>query len=515
MTALLELRGIRKSFGPLQAVDDVSISVEAGEVLSVVGENGAGKTTLMNVACGLYHPDSGEVFTRGEPTRLKGPRDAIARGVGMVHQHFMLVPTLTLAENITLGSEPREGVVFDRQRAISEVRAVSDKHGLALDPEALVEEVGVGMQQRAEIVKALYRRCDTLILDEPTAMLAPQESAELIEVLRRLAKSGKAVVLVSHRLKEVLSASDRIAVMRRGKLVAMTLPSETSATQLAELMVGHTAPSIGRPDSGAERVFPSPSPRGRGDALLAAKSLSARDDRGRLTLTDVSFELCAGEILGVAGVDGNGQSELVDVLTGMRPRVSGELSIGGTTVKQVTPREIRELGVAHVPEDRQRRGLLLPMTVAENIALGRHRAPPFARGMLIDRGGRDDRARQLVTEFDVRPPEIRIPVRSLSGGNQQKVILGRELDAGSRLLIAVQPTRGLDIGATGMVHQRLRQARGAGCGVLLVSLDLDEILELSDRILVIFKGRVAGILPRSQADETGVGRLMLGQGPAA
>jgi len=485
----LELSGLRKVFGDCVAVDDVSLAAAPGEVVALVGENGAGKTTLMNMAYGLYRPTAGEVRVRGRPLPAGSPAQAIAAGVGMVHQHFMLVPTLTVAENVVLGAEPRRGLRFDRAAAERAVADLAGRLGFALDPRAPVSACSVGTQQRVEIVKLLYRGAEVLILDEPTATLAPAEAQELLGLVRSLAALGKTVLLVSHKLSEVLAVASRVAVMRRGRLVATVAARDSSPAALAELMVGDaTTPS---------RVTPAPP---RGERVATLRGVSARGDRGGLALDGVDLELHAGELVAVAGVDGNGQAELVEVLCGARPITGGTLELAP---------EVRDRArLAWVPEDRQRQGLCLGMSVEENLVLGRHRA--LARRGLVDRPRRRALAERLVRELDVRPPEPDRPAVDLSGGNQQKVIVARELAAGEppRLVVAVQPTRGLDLGATARVHERLRDARDRGAAVLVVSLDLDEVRALGDRIVVMAAGRVVTVLPAG-ADEREIGQHML------
>ncbi|WP_240356328.1 MULTISPECIES: ABC transporter ATP-binding protein [Myxococcus] len=566
----------------------MSLDIREGELLAVVGENGAGKSSLMNVLYGLYHPDSGEVSVGGKSVRLKSPRDAIALGIGMVHQHFMLVPTLTVAENVVLGREPTRRGLFDWERAVKEVAATCERFGFVLDPRARVDTLTVGSQQKVEIVKALHRGARVLILDEPTAVLTPQEADELARVMRGLVAQGRTVVLISHKLKEVLGVADRIAVMRRGRLVAEVRPSETSATALAALMVGESQRAVmsnaaatpeeklasealleavgfpaqgdnGRPaqhggeahlgdvlleatglqalgDNGrtAPRVsekFPGgallettglqalgdngrPVPRvgekPPGDLLLEATGLQALGDNGCPALRGVDLTVREGEIVGIAGVDGNGQRELAEVLTGLRSLTAGSGTLLGRPLKGLTPAEARARGVGHVPEDRLRRAVVKALSVEENIALGRHSGPPFAKGMWIDFAGRRERAQSLLAAYDVRPPEPTLPLQALSGGNQQKVVVARELDARPRLLVVVQPTRGLDIGAVTQVHARLREARAQGTGVVLVSLDLEEVLALADRVYVLFEGRVTGQFTRPEYDERELGRRMLG-----
>jgi simple sugar transport system ATP-binding protein len=468
----------------------------------VVGENGAGKSSLMNVLYGLYHPDAGELALEGKPVRFKSPRDAIARGIGMVHQHFMLVPTLTVAENVVLGREPTRRGLVDMERAVSEVAATCARFGFDLEPRARVDTLSVGSQQKVELVKALHRGAQVLVLDEPTAVLTPQESDELARILRGLVAQGRTVVLISHKLKEVLGVADRIAVMRRGRVVAEVRASETSAAQLATLMVGegHLPP----------KASTAPASTASGEALLEARGLQATGDNGRPALRGVDLTVRSGEIVGIAGVDGNGQRELAEVLTGLRSLTAGEGTLLGAPLAGLTPARARERGVGHIPEDRLRRAVVKALSVEENVALGRHSGPPFAKGPWLDFAGRRERTRQLLAAYDVRPPQPELPLQHLSGGNQQKVVVARELDARPRLLVVVQPTRGLDIGAVAQVHAKLREAREQGAGVLMVSLDLEEVLALSDRVYVLFEGRVTGHFTRPDFDERELGRRMLG-----
>lgn len=489
---MIELQHITKRFGAVTALRDVSLRLEPGERLALVGENGAGKSSLMNVLYGLYRPDSGEVCFDGVAARLKSPTDALARGVGMVHQHFTLVPTLSVAENVVLGHEPTRFGALDVSRARAEVAATCAKLNFAVDPAARVSDLSVGSQQKVEIIKALHRGVKTLILDEPTAVLTPQEADELFAVARTLSEQGLAVVLISHKLSEVLAFSTRVVVMRRGEVVAETTPANTSKNALAELMVGEARAPAQR--TGA--LAPGP-------VLLSLADAQAEGVRG------VSLELRAGEVVGVAGVDGNGQRELAEVLTGLRPLHSGRLDVLGHT-GPLTPARARELGVAHVPEDRLKRGLVRSMRVDENVALGRHRRPPFARGHRVDAAGREARARAVIRANDVRPPDPTLRAGALSGGNQQKLVVGREVDGGPKVLIAVQPTRGLDWLAVEAVREKLLAQAASGSGVLLFSLDLEELIAIADRLVVMVGGKVVASVPRADFDERAIGRVMLG-----
>jgi ABC-type uncharacterized transport system ATPase subunit len=492
---VLELRGITKQFPGVLANDHIDFDLRRGEVHALLGENGAGKSTLMNVLYGLYRADEGEILVRGKPVTFHSPKDAIRAGIGMVHQHFMLIPVMTVAENIVLGMEPaRNGVLLDYSAARERVRELAKGFGFAVDPDARVEQITVGQQQRVEILKALYRRADILVLDEPTAVLTPQEATELFEILRTLEREGLSIIFISHKLNEALELADRVTVLRRGKRVDTLPVAGATEEQLARLMVGREV--LLRVEKG---------PAAPGEPLLRVRNLRVRDDRGIEKVRGVSFEVHAGEIVGIAGVDGNGQTELIDALTGLRHPEAGTVQIGGHEVTHETVREHLDTGVGHIPEDRQRRGLVLDFSIAENIALHDFRKEPDSRwGWLFPRN-MIRTALRLIREFDVRGggPETR--AGALSGGNQQKVILAREIDRDPRVLVAAQPTRGLDVGAIEFVHRRLVEERDEGRGVLLVSLELDEILSLSDRILVMFEGEIVGEFPPSaSAEELGV-----------
>ncbi|MBL8911758.1 MAG: ABC transporter ATP-binding protein [Archangium sp.] len=494
---VIQLKNISKRFGGVPALDDVSLDLNAGERVALIGENGAGKSSLMNVLYGLYQPDSGEVCFDGKRVVVKTPAEALARGVGMVHQHFTLVPTLTVTENVVLGHEPTRFGRLDLERARREVDATCAKFGFQLDTSAVVRTLSVGSQQKVEIVKALHRGVKTLILDEPTAVLTPQEADELFAVTRKLSDEGLAVVLISHKLKEVFAFSTRIAVMRRGKKVAEVKPAETTPDAVAALMIGE----------GSGTVTPSPSGRGVGvrEQTLSLTNVSAEG------LKPLTLALRGGEILGIAGVDGNGQRELAEVLTGLR-EFKGTLTFETKpfTSKEWTPRVARESGVTHIPEDRLKRAIISDLSVEENASLGRHRSPPFAKGARIDFAARRTHTAKLLETHDVRPREPQLRVGGLSGGNQQKLVVGRELDSSPKVVVVVQPTRGLDIAAVAAVRERLREQRDRGCAVLLVSLDLDEVLELSDRVLVMYGGALNGEFAREKFDERALGQHMLG-----
>jgi ABC-type uncharacterized transport system ATPase subunit len=503
--AALELAHIDKRFGALHVLQNVSLSVAEGEILALVGENGAGKSTLMNVAYGLYRADAGQIRIRGETVQMKSPADAIARGVGMVHQHFQLVGPLTVAENVVLGREPTRRLSFDRRAAEAAVAARAQELGFALDPSARISTLSVGAQQRVEIVKALFRGARILILDEPTAVLTPQEATELYAIARKLRDAGHAVLFISHKLSEVLAVADRVAVMARGKLVDVVNARESSAAALTAKMI----------TASPEALAPiARKPSVPGPLRLSLEGVRTAGENGGQALREVSLGLHAGEVLGIAGVAGNGQSELAEVVTGLLD-FAGALKLDGVAIVNPTPAQLRARGVAHIPEDRQRRGLALELTVAENAALGRQAHAPFARGLTIDRAGRHAFAERLIRDYDVRPPDPDLRARDLSGGNQQKVILGRELSGSPRVVVAVQPTRGLDVGAIANVHRALIAARDAGAAVLLISMDLDEIRALSDRVAVMYAGHIVRWLSPVASDAE-LGAAMLGQdAPAA
>ncbi len=501
---VLEMRRITKRFSGFVANDAVDFDLRAGEVHALLGENGAGKSTLMNVLYGLYRPDEGEILINGSPVELGSPRVSIDRGVGMVHQHFMLIPVMTVAENIVLAVEPtRGGVLLDENAAVQRVREISERYGLVVDPHALIEDITVGQQQRVEILKALYRGAEILVLDEPTAVLTPQEASELFAIIRSLTEQGKSVIFITHKLNEVLEIADRITVLRRGKMIETLDKEGATEESLARLMVGREV---------LLRVEKEPAQPG--DALLEIEGLHAFDDRGIEKVRDVSFEVRAGEIVGIAGIDGNGQTELIDAVCGLLPVAAGTVRLDGVDVTHDSALGHYHAGLGHVPQDRQRRGLVLEFSIAENLALHDYRSPPDSRfGWLFPRR-LVERAVRLVTEFDVRGGGAQARAGGLSGGNQQKVVLAREIDRNPRVLIAAQPTRGLDVGAIEFVHRRLIEERDEGRGVLLVSLELEEILSLSDRILVLYEGEIVGELPPT-ATEDELGILMTGGGRRA
>ena len=493
--AALELRGITKRFPGVLANDRVDFDLRPGEVHALLGENGAGKSTLMNVVYGLYHPDEGEILVGGKSITLGSPKEAIEHGIGMVHQHFMLIPVMTVAENIVLASEPtKAGVLLDLDAAEKRVAELSRQFGLAVDPRALVQEITVGQQQRVEILKALFRGADILILDEPTAVLTPQEAQELFEIIESLRSQGKSIIFISHKLNEVLQVADRITVLRRGKKVETVHAEGATEPELARMMVGREV---------LLRVDKKPAQPAEPELLV--EDLHVFDDRGLEAVRGVSFDVRAGEIVGVAGVDGNGQTELIDAIAGLRRVASGRIVVSSRDVTHANPKDSLDAGLGHIPEDRQRRGLVLEFVLAENLALHDYDHEPYSRlGWLFPRR-MIQRARRILKDFDVRGGGPQTPARSLSGGNQQKVVVAREVSRDPNVLIAAQPTRGLDVGAIEYVHRRLVEQRDQGKAVLLVSLELDEILSLSDRILVIYEGRIVGeYAPGVTEEELGI-----------
>jgi ABC-type uncharacterized transport system ATPase subunit len=501
---LLELRGITKRFPGVVANDAVDFELVKGEVHALLGENGAGKSTLMSILYGLYHPDEGEIRLNGEPVQIASPRDAIDLGIGMVHQHFMLIPVMTVAENIVLATEPRRGPFLDLAGAEKRVRDLSAQFGLAVRPDARVASTSVGMQQRAEILKALYRGAEILILDEPTAVLTPQEARELFEIIRSLQAEGKSIVFITHKLNEVLEIADRITVLRQGKRVDTVAREGATPAGLARLMVGREV---------VLRVEKSPSEPG--EPLLAVEDLVVLDERGLEAVRGVSFEVRAGEIVGIAGVDGNGQAELIDALTGLRQPSGGRITAAGKDITTAGSRERLDLGVGHIPQDRQLRGLVLDFTLAENLALHDFRKEPDSRwGWLYPRR-LIERAARILREFDVRGGGPQTLAAGLSGGNQQKVVIAREVSRDPRVLVAAQPTRGLDVGAIEFVHRRLVAERDEGRAILLVSLELDEIQSLSDRVLVLYEGQIVGEYPPDVPEEELGIAMTGGRRPAA
>jgi simple sugar transport system ATP-binding protein len=502
---VLELRGITKRFPGIVADDHVDFDLRRGEVHALLGENGAGKSTLMNMLYGLYKPDEGEIVVGGKAVTFGSAKDAIASGIGMVHQHFMLIPVMTVAENIVLATEPtRAGVLLDYDEAVERVRRISSDFGFAVDPEAKVENISVGQEQRVEILKALYRGADILILDEPTAVLTPQEATELFGIINSLKAEGKSIIFISHKLNEVLEVADRITVLRRGKKIDTVPKAGATEDSLAKMMVGREV--LLR----VQKTAAEP-----GDVVLRVEDLHVQDDRGLPAVRGVSFDVRAGEIVGIAGVDGNGQSDLIEAIVGLSRPSGGKITVAGREANYGNPRKMLDAGVGHIPEDRQRLGLVLEFSIAENIALHDYNRPPDSRwGWLFPRR-LIARARTLIREFDVRGGGPNTRAGALSGGNQQKLVAAREVARDPKVLIAAQPTRGLDVGAIEFLHRRLIEERDEGRAILLVSLELDEVLSLADRILVIYEGQIAGEHTAGAVDEEQLGLEMLGAAEAA
>ncbi len=498
-TPVLEVRGITKRFPGVLANDHIDLKLYKGKVLGLLGENGAGKSTLMNMIYGLYQPDEGEILVNGQAVKIHSPNDAIQLGIGMVHQHFQLVDTLTVTENVMLGNESVRGGLLNRRAARERILEISQQYGLLVDPDALIADIPVGIQQRVEIIKALYRNADILILDEPTAVLTPQETRGLFDIMRTLLSRGVSIIFISHKLKEILEICDSVTVLRRGRVVGHADPKQSTEQSLASMMVGRDV-----------LLLVDKAPANPGEVVLRIQDLTVLDDRDLPAVEKLSLEVRAGEIVGVAGVQGNGQTELVQALTGMRKVEAGIIELDGQDVTNWNPRKITEAGVAHVPEDRQKDGLVSLFAVSKNEVLNNYYRKPFARGILINETAIDQHAARLVQEYDVRTPGIHVNVGTLSGGNQQKVIVAREFSHPSRLVIAAQPTRGLDVGSIEFIHKQLVRLRDEGAAVLLVSTELDEILGLSDRVAVMFDGHVIDVLPIEEADRDTVGLRMAG-----
>jgi general nucleoside transport system ATP-binding protein len=494
----LEMRGITKTYPGIVANDAIDLEVKPGEIHALLGENGAGKTTLMNVLYGLAKPDSGEILLDGEVIEIAGPSDAIARGISMVHQHFMLVPVLTVADNVLLGKEVmRDRLFLDQRQAKVRIRELGQRFGFELDPDQKVGELSVGWQQRVEILKALYRDARIIVLDEPTAVLTPQETIEIFGVLRRLAAEGHSIIFISHKLYEVLEIADRITVIRRGKVVGSRTPAETDEDELAELMVGREVQlTVDRGESHP------------GEVMLQVRDLRVSTDRGREVVAGLGFEVHTGEILGIAGVAGNGQDELVGAITGLRQPSGGSITLDGEDVTHAGPREMHERRMSFVPADRQRFGLVLSYSLSDNIILTDYYAEPYARGILRNGGAIAARAVEAIEQFDVRTPSPNVATGTLSGGNQQKLIVAREFGRDLSLLVLDQPTRGLDVGSIEFIHRQIIRKRDAGTAILLVSAELDEILELSDRIGVMYRGRLVEIVDGRTANKEAIGLLM-------
>ncbi len=496
----LQARGITKRFPGVLANDCIDLDLRPGEIHALLGENGAGKSTLMNILYGLYKPTEGAIYVGGKEMRFSGPSDAIAAGIGMVHQHFMLVPPLTVTENIMLGGETTQGgIVLDKAAAERRIRELSASYGLQIDPGTRIQDLAVGAQQRVEILKAFYRNASILILDEPTAVLTPQEARDMFGIMRRLADGGKAIVFITHKLKEVLAIADRITVLRQGKVAGTADPRTASEAELASLMVGRSV-----------LLQVAKKPARIGETVLRVEELEVKDNRGQMAVDRLNMQVRAGEIFGIAGVEGNGQTELVEALTGLRKVQHGRMTLVDRDVTLMGTRELIDSGLAHVPEDRHKHGLVLTYSVADNMCLSTYDEKPFASGPMRNDNFILDFARKLVKKFDVRPTSVQTLARNLSGGNQQKAILARELSRQIRFLVASQPTRGLDVGSIEFIHKQIVAQRDEGVAVLLVSAELDEVLALSDTIGVIYKGKLIATMPRTDATREKLGLLMTG-----
>ena len=496
---LLEMEGITKRFPGVVANEAVNFDVRRGEVHTLLGENGAGKSTLMKILYGLYDADEGEIRLSGKPVTINSPSDAIDRGIGMIHQHFMLVPTLTVAENVALGLPPAKRFLQDLGPVRERIRELSDAYGLQVDPDAYIWQLAVGERQRVEIMKAIYRDVSLLILDEPTSVLTPAEVDDLFVTLRQMTDGGRGLVFISHKLHEVMALSDRITVLRGGRVTGRTVPSETSREQLAHMMVGREV-----------QLAPTRLESNAAEARLRVKDLNVLGDRGTPAVTDFDLEVRSGEVVGIAGVSGNGQRELAEALAGLRPVVSGEVVMNGVETTDRTPKEIRRLGVSYIPEERMRDGAIGEFSVAENLILCDHDRPPISRRGLLDFGQIEEGCSDLVRRFTVKTPTLDTPTANLSGGNIQKLVIARELSGEPELLIASQPTRGVDIGAAEYIHTVLMDQRAGGTAILLISEDLDEVIGLSDRIAVMFEGRIMGTLDQEEATVQRLGLLMAG-----
>ena len=497
---VVEMKNITKRFPGIIANKNINFDLEKREIHVLLGENGAGKTTLMNILYGIYTQDEGDIFINGSKIKIKNPKDAISNGIGMVHQHFMLVHNFTVMENIVLGCEPvKSGIIFDKKSAFKKVKEIIDKYEFNIDPEVKIEDISVGQQQKVEILKILYRGADIIILDEPTAVLIPSEIKELEIIMKNLTKEGKSIILITHKLKEVMSMSDRVTIIRRGELIDTLNTKDTSIDELANLMVGRPV-NLNVYKQGENKL----------SKILEVKDLKAKDSRGVNVLKGVSFNVQSGEIFGIAGIAGNGQSELVEVITGIRKCYSGKIIFDGENIENLTPREIIDKKISSIPEDRHKTGLILQHSLYENSILGMQNDKKFKKGMFLDYKSIRKHALDIIEEFDVRTVSENVEASKLSGGNQQKLIVGREIYKNPKLIIAVQPTRGLDIGAIEYIHKRLIKERDSGKAVLLISLELDEVLGLSDRIGVMYDGNIVKVLDRCEFDENKVGVLMAG-----
>ncbi|RHH68466.1 MULTISPECIES: ABC transporter ATP-binding protein [Vagococcus] len=496
---VIEMRDITKQFGDFKANDNINLQIRKGEIHALLGENGAGKSTLMNVLSGLLQPTSGQIYMDGQPVTIANPTDAKRLGIGMVHQHFMLVDAFTVTENIILGDEPTKSGVLDKKKSVEDLKRISEQYGMEVNPDALISDISVGMQQRVEILKTLYRGANILIFDEPTAVLTPQEIDELIMTMKELVKEGKSIIIITHKLDEIKKVADRCTVIRRGKSIETVNVKDVSSQQLADLMVGRSV-------SFKTEKEPS-NPK---EVILSVKDLYVKDNRGLEAIKGLDLDVRAGEVVGIAGIDGNGQTELIQAITGLKKIESGKVMLRDKDITNLKPRQITESNVGHVPEDRHKYGLVLDMTLSENIALQTYYHEPFSKNGVLNYNYMDSYARKLIEEYDVRTTSEHAQAKSLSGGNQQKAIIAREMDRDPELLIVSQPTRGLDVGAIEYIHKRLINHRDKGNAVLVVSFELEEILNVSDRIAVIHAGQIVGIVDPKETTENELGLLMAG-----
>ncbi|MDA5559982.1 ABC transporter ATP-binding protein [Exiguobacterium sp. MMG028] len=500
MEYVIEMLNIRKEFGTFVANDNITLQLRKGEIHALLGENGAGKSTLMNVLFGLYQPEGGEIRVHGKKVDIENPNIANELGIGMVHQHFMLVEKFTVTENIILGLEPKNGVTIDRATARKKVMDISEQYGLKIDPDAKIEDISVGMQQRVEILKTLYRGADILIFDEPTAVLTPQEIQELIQIMKRLIAEGKSIILITHKLKEIMQVADRCTVIRRGRYIGTVEVDETvNEDSLAEMMVGR--------EVNFDAEYSKADPQ---QVVLDVQGLVVKDSRGLKVVEGLDLQIRAGEVLGIAGIDGNGQTELIEAISGLKKPESGKVLLNGKDVTGHTPRKMTEAGIGHIPQDRHKHGLVLDYSIRDNMVLQTYYKEPFSKRGLMNYKAVAEKAKALIEKFDVRTPSIDVPARALSGGNQQKAIIAREVDRSPDLLIAAQPTRGLDVGAIEFIHEQLVKEREKGRAVLLISFELDEILHVSDRIAVLYEGKIVGIRDPKETTEQELGFLMAG-----
>ncbi len=500
MEYVIEMLGIRKQFGDFVANDNITLQLKKGEIHALLGENGAGKSTLMNVLFGLYQPEAGTIRVHGKDVKITDPNKANALGIGMVHQHFMLVENFTVTENIILGSEPTTAGMINIRDAAKKVQALSEKYGLNVDANAKIEDISVGMQQRVEILKTLYRGAEILIFDEPTASLTPQEITELIQIMKRLIEEGKSIILITHKLKEIMEVSDRVTIIRKGKGIGTVTTADTNPDQLAEMMVGRQVVFK------TEKAEAHPT-----DVVLNIENLTVSDNRGVDRVKNLSLKVRAGEIVGIAGIDGNGQSELIEAITGLRKVKQGSVTLKGKNITGLRPRKITESGVGHIPQDRHKHGLVLDFPIGHNIALQTYYQQPISKAGIIDYKNINGIAKKIIEEYDVRTPNEMTPARALSGGNQQKAIIGREINRDPELLIAALPTRGLDVGAIEFIHKRLIEQRDKGKAVLLISFELDEVMNVSDTIAVIHDGQIIDTVKPHETTEQELGLLMAGQ----